>query len=219
MHNDDRLLIIAPSSFEFAVVRKGLGSLLMERKCRLMMCGVGEKQSRAFSLKLDPVSISRLVLVGWGGGLTAALKAGDILCADKVLHADLPALACAPSPGGRMRTGPILTSRKALLTSTEKQAAAATGAIAVEMEAYPLAAWASQHSIPFIHGRVILDAWNESLPDLGQGLDDSGRIQRLPLLKLLAARPALLIDLMRLNHRIKMVNPLLATLAVDLVRN
>jgi len=182
-----------------------------------MQCGVGEQHSSAFCLKMDQLAVSRLVLIGWAGGLTANLRVGDTICADVALRDGQPPLACTPPPGGKVRTGPILTVPQALLTSSEKQAAAASGALAVEMEAYPLAAWASHRAIPFLHGRVILDAWDESLPDLGQGLDASGRMSFLPLLRQLAANPSLLLDLVRLIRRVHMLDPLLAKLALDLV--
>ena len=209
--------IVTPTALEFTAVRKGLGNMLKEGNCQLMMCGVGEQQSSAFCRKLDQLAIARLVLIGWSGGLTGDLGVGDAICADTALRDGQPPLACTLPPGGNYRTGPILTAPKALLTPSEKQAAAASGALAVEMEAYPLAAWANQRSIPFIHGRVILDTRDEALPDMGEGLDSSGKVHVGALLKLLARRPALLQELARLNHRVQMLNPILGKLAADIV--
>lgn len=51
------------------------------------------------------------------------------------------------------------------------------------MEAYPLAAWASAHDIPFIHGRVILDSAEDDLPGLSSRnlrfISDSLRLIKL----------------------------------------
>jgi nucleoside phosphorylase len=164
---------------------------------------------------MEQLAVKRLVLVGWGGGLTAGLNAGDVLCASIALHAGKQPVTCTPPTGGKIRAGPILTSAKALLTPAEKRAAADTGALAVEMEAYPLAVWANQHSIPFMHGRVILDTWDETLPDLS--LNASGGVSPIELLKLVAKRPAVLAELARLNRRVQMLDPLLARLAFDLI--
>jgi nucleoside phosphorylase len=206
-------MIVAPTTLEISAVRKGLVRFL-EGNYRLLMCGVGEGQSSAFCEKLNPAEISRLVLVGWGGGLTNVLKAGDIVCADAALYSGRPAIPCAIAPSS-LRSGPILTAPHALMTPAEKQVAASSGALAVEMEAYPLAAWASQHSIPFLHGRVILDAWNEALPNVET--DDTGQVRPFKLLKKLVKHPAIVTDLARLGRRVQILNPLLAKLAIDLI--
>ena len=207
------VFIVAPTTYEFNAVNQGLRSYLQVGEYRLLQCGMGEEQSSAFCARLDGLSITRLVLVGWGGGLSHDLKVGDLICADRALHAGQPPVPCT-LPGGDFRCGPILTAHDALMTPSEKQAALESGALAVEMEAYPLAAWASQRSIPFLHGRVISDTWDETLPDVE--MDASGRPRMLAVLKRLARRPAMLADLVRFGRRIQALNPLLVKLAIRL---
>ena len=85
------------------------------------------------------------------------------------------------------------------------------------MEAYPLAAWAAQHAVPFVHGRVILDTADDALPALDGVLDGYGRLQIQPLLEALARRPALLGEFTRLALRWRGVNRRLAELAEAVV--
>ncbi len=70
-------------------------------------------------------------------------------------------LTCPAWPPARALGMPELPA-----TPQAKRDAQRSGALAVEMEAYPLAAWAAAHRLLFIHARVILDAVDESLPDL-----------------------------------------------------
>ena len=207
------VFIVAPTTYEFNAVNQGLGSYLQGGEYRLLQCGMGEEQSSAFCARLDGLSITRLVLVGWAGGLSHDLKVGDLLYADRALHAGQPSMPCA-LPGTTLRCGPILTVHAALMTPGEKQAALESGALAVEMEAYPLAAWASRHGIPFLHGRVISDTCDETLPDVE--MDTKGRPLPIALLKRLARHPAMLGELARFGRRIQALNPLLVKLAISL---
>lgn len=80
-----------------------------------------------------------------------------------------------------------------------------------------MAAWASQRGVPFIHGRVILDTLDEAIPDIGQGLDASGAVSLVPFLKQLVLHPKLLGELWRLNNRVRLVNPALEKLVLDVL--
>jgi hypothetical protein len=205
-------LILTPTSLEYAAVKKALPGTI-----QLRQCGVGEQQSGLFCQCL-PETPACLVLIGWAGGLAPHLAIGDIVCANLVLREGQPPLPCTPLPLQGVHTGPILTVPQALLTLAEKrQAYQASGALAVEMEAYPIAAWAQQRDIPFVHLRVISDRRDESLPDLGAGLDASGRVHLLPLLQKLMRQPALIATLWHLNRRLQSLNPILATLASNAV--
>ena len=212
-------LIVTPTALEFAAVRKGLAGRPGREPGRLMMCGVGEQQSGLFCQKMDLNAPTCLILIGWGGGLAASLEVGDVVCADTALREGQPRLLCKVVTIPNVRTGPILTAARALLTPSEKLAAQASGALAVEMEAYPLAAWANRRGIPFIHVRIILDTLDETLPDLGQALDPSGKVRLAPLMSLLARRPGLLRELWQLNRRVRALNPVLAKVTKGILQN
>jgi uridine phosphorylase len=218
-------LVLTPTAIEYAAVQKGLKKALTQGQVRLLRCGVGEQQSALSCQKIDQGlvfsggqairlnAIACLVLLGWAGGLAPDLAVGDVVCARAALRDGLPTLNCETLPIKNAREGSILTSRKALLTPFEKSAAQASGALAVEMEAYPIAAWAKERGFPFMHARVIMDTVDETLPDFGLSVNASGQIQLTSFLKQLIHQPALLRDLWRLNRRITAINPPLEILA------
>src|SRR5450759_893292 len=119
-------LIVTPTALELAAVQKGLTGRLGREPCRLMMCGVGEQQSGLFCQKMDLIAPTCLVLIGWGGGLAAGLAAGDVVCADTALREGQQRLFCKVVTMPNVRTGPILTAPRALLTPAEKRAAQAS---------------------------------------------------------------------------------------------
>jgi nucleoside phosphorylase len=211
-------LVVTPTALENSAVQNALKRYLLPSPVQSMICGVGEGQSRLFCQKIDRNRVSCLVLLGWAGGLAPSVAAGDVVCADAALRDGQPPLSCRALPIKNARRGPILTVAKALLTPAEKQSAQASGALAVEMEAYPLAEWAGQAGIPFVHARVILDTLDESLPDFGDGVDASAGLRVGRFLKRLARHPGLAWGLWKLNARIRLINPALENLALEILR-
>jgi nucleoside phosphorylase len=210
-------LVVTPTALEKSAVQNALKKYLLPSPVQSMICGVGEGQSRLFCQKIDKNMVSCLVLLGWAGGLAAGVAAGDIVCADAALRDGQPPISCRTLPIKNARSGPILTVPKALLTPAKKQSAQASGALAVEMEAYPLAEWADQVGIPFVHARVILDTLDESLPDFGDGLDASTGLRVGPFLKRVARHPGLVWELWKLNARIRLTNLALENLALEIL--
>ncbi len=208
-------LFVAPTSVEYAAVRKALKPALAAQRVHLVQCGVGEKNAAEFCRHLHPAEISYLVLLGWAGGLVSELPVGAVIFADTALREGRQPLSCLTLPVVGSLTGPILTSPIVLNTPAEKYAAVAGGALAVEMEAYSLAAWAVENHILFVHGRLILDSVEETLPDTGSFQDETGRIRLGSLLKNMAARPALFLSLARLFRRVRKLDPFLEKLAAD----
>ena len=87
-----------------------------------------------------------VALLGWAGGLRDDLAVGDIVIVDRALAAGRSDVDCLalPLPGtARVHRGPVLTADHVVAAPAAKRAAAACGALAVEMEAHPLATWAA----------------------------------------------------------------------------
>jgi nucleoside phosphorylase len=181
----------------------------------------------AFCGTLDARSINYLLLVGWAGGLSPELNPGEIVLGERSLAAGKTPMACAIPTGiqdkleeagiVKVRIGDILTSLQVLATPEAKQDAYQMSALAAEMEAYPLAAWANANGLPFVHARVILDAVHESLPELGDSLDEFGRPRIFPILARVVRHPALISQVWWLALRIRQLNSRLAALAGALV--
>jgi hypothetical protein len=157
-----RIVLITPTWAEAYAVHRALRQ--SPRKAKVKICGIGPARASAFCKKLDPISLNALVLLGWAGGLSEELKTGDVITASHALMQGESACLCKALSIPGAVIAPIITSKKVLTSTEEKQEARYTGALAVEMEAYPIADWAHQHSIPFTHARVILDALDDPLP-------------------------------------------------------
>jgi len=208
-------IMVAPTREEWRVLRRALAPELAAGKLRLEECGVGPENAAALCRRLEDEGWrGSLFLAGWAGGLSADLAAGSVVLARSALSLDGPPHACEQRHLPDARVGDILTVSRALYTPEEKRRATATGALAVEMEAYPIAAWAEAQGLPFVHARVVLDAADERLPDLSQVVDESGRLRWLAL----GRHPSLLLELARLYTRLRRLNPILAGLARQLVR-
>jgi nucleoside phosphorylase len=218
------LFFIMPTAGEYRVVE----AVVRARRwpVTLRMCGIGPRRAAAICTEFDRGARPRgLALLGWAGGLRDDLAVGDIVIADRALAAGRRDVNCLPLPlpgTAHVHRGPVLTADHVVAAPAAKRTAATCGALAVEMEAYPLAAWAAQHEAPFVHGRVILDTVADALPALNGVLDGYGRLQIRPLLGALARRPALLGEFTRLALRLRGVNRRLAelteTVAVALLR-
>ena len=222
-----KILIVTPTAPEYAAVSSALGKKPEIERLRLQQCGVGMRQASAFCATLDAGSISCLVLLGWAGGLLPDLKPGEIILGKHALFADEPPMVCTIPTGiqenleragiGKVRTGNMITTSQVLATPEAKHSAQQMAALAVEMEAYPLAAWANTNGLPFVHARVILDAVHESLPMLGDSLDKFGRPRIIPIIARVIRHPALIGQIWWLALRIHQLNSHLAVLAGALV--
>jgi hypothetical protein len=165
-----------------------------------------------------PHPLQGLALIGWAGGLRPDLAPGDIVLANYALDEHRGSVPCKVLDMPETEIGALLTVSAPLMTVQAKRAARtdATFAkvpLAVEMEAYPLALWAWQHKIPFVHVRVILDAANETLPDLAEALDPMGRIRPGRIVQRLLERPWLCASMLRLGVRVQRLGPVMTQVA------
>jgi adenosylhomocysteine nucleosidase len=205
--------LLVPSMAELSVVGRALERERQQPHLALARLGVGPASAAAYARQLGSGPGDRIALIGWAGGLCAAAAIGGIVVASEALDGEGHRVACEVLPLPGALAGPVLTMAAPLLTEAAKrQAGAQTGAVAVEMEAFPLALWAAERQVRFYHVRVILDGVGESLPDVAGLLDESGGLARGWPGHLLA-RPALVPALLRLARRTQVVAPALATAA------
>lgn len=209
------LLLVTPTSSEYALVGAAVGDLLANDGLEIYVCGMGQASATALCHRLQARtrSLKGLALIGWAGGLCPNLAAGDIVLADAALDVQGERVPCTVIQLPGAKVGTLLTVPAPLLTPQAKSAASNCGALAVEMEAYPVAAWAWTHNLPFVHARVILDPVSEALPDLGDALDLLGRVRRGRLARRLLARPRLAVALLHLAYRVQTLGPVLSKAA------
>jgi adenosylhomocysteine nucleosidase len=116
------------------------------------------------------------LLVSWGfaGGLGAAVAPGTVVLPRRVLEQGAEPLRVAAAWHARLSAlagelaleqGDLLTVRAALESPAEKRAAAAaTHAVAVDMESMAVAATAARARVPFVALRVVVDGLDDALP-------------------------------------------------------
>jgi hypothetical protein len=217
-------VVVAPMRWESKAVRRAVGGLQRVDApfpawrgdtLTLIECGVGPERAARVTSWLDSTPKSpplpaggdlELWLVGVAGGLAEGLETGDALLADSVIAGGerLPCEADAELRarlGEGVRVGPVLSSARALIPPEEKRAAAArTGALAVEMEAAPLARWAAGRGVRFVHLRVILDPVGIPVYGAEETGDGRGHFCRL-IVPLYLAHPRALRAMLDLRGR------------------
>jgi len=137
--------------------------------------------------KLDLV-----VSVGYCGGLDPALKAGQIVVADRVEAAESGEIFSAIEPLAHQRRpfGSIISLDRFVQTADEKRRLRASGAVAVEMEAAGVAREARGLGLPFGCVRVVTDEAEEGfIIDYNAARDASGRIRKGGVVRLALGRP------------------------------
>ncbi|HZD56193.1 MAG TPA: hypothetical protein VE136_05700 [Anaerolineales bacterium] len=199
---------------EYRAVEAAAGEWLTDGTVRLERCGFGPQQATDYCQQLDDrINFDWLVLTGYAGGLARNLQPGDLVLADTALAFGQPQIPCTALSVPGTVTGPVLTVPRLLTTPQSKGAALPRGALAVEMEGYPLAAWASTRDLPFVHARVILDGVDERVPNLGNSLDAFGRPRIAQLLFQLLRRPPLAPRLITFAWRVNSLKPRLGVCA------
>jgi len=154
-----------------------------------------------------------IVSAGCAGGLDPSLLPGDVVLAT-ALNGDgaagaLPtdasrradAVRVAAAAGLRAVEGPVVCSAAVLTTVAEKRAAAAVGAIAVEMEGGPVAAAAAAARVPFLSVRTILDGAEHAVIVPPALIDPArGAVRPLAAAAYLATHPGVIRELRALQR-------------------
>lgn len=158
------------------------------REVVVVQGGVGPDAARAATAAV-PAEAALLGSVGVVGALAPGLAPGDVIIPTAVVwegggaagrYDVAPALvaamlaALAPALPRPARAGVLLSSPSIVVAVDAKRAAYDRhAALAVEMEAAALAAYATERGVPFFAVRVVLDPADLSLEDLPPNLDAS----------------------------------------------
>lgn len=180
-----RVAVIAALSFEkepleSAITANGSGAsgpgpTDPNSRISIHQCGVGAE--RALRAARDALAQGAVGLVSWGlaGGLDPALAAGTVLLPSTLLTRNgrrfqtdpawRETLSALLAPGLTVHEGDLLNTEEVLTTPNAKaRLAAATGAVAVDMESAAIAEAATAAGRPFVVLRVIADGAGDSLP-------------------------------------------------------
>lgn len=201
------------------MVKRCLGGIQSGSTFELLMCGMGQLAAKTLHqfVEGNKTPFAGLLLLGWAGGISPDLSPGDIVVASTAMNTSGESLPCSAMPIPGAVHGPVVTVSTPLQDPQEKAALQGTGALAVEMEAYPLACWAQVNGLPFSHARVIYDSASERLPDMGDTLDAFGRVKFYNLQRVILTHPGFGRDLYRLYRKTQTLAPRLCALSRTVV--
>ena len=173
--------------------------------------GAGPVNAQAAAELLVAQGAARLISWGCAGALSATLKPGDLVLADKLIAAGNIEIAVDADWHSETKnrlatfivahTGRLAESMSIVSASKDKkQLHALTGAIAVDMESIAIAKIAGQHGHPFLVIRVIVDPVDMNLPRaINYSLNNQGEVVLGKLLLFLVRHPAELPGLIKLG--------------------
>lgn len=154
----------------------GIGECARWRNGWVAVSGMGPHNAMRAAERLLACGVARLANWGVAGALTPDLITGDVLIPDHIgfMHHDAgfatdPALAAQLaellSASLRVRRGLLWSAPQPVATRVDKQALATRShALAVDMEAAPIAAVAARAKLPFVAVKAICDPVNRELP-------------------------------------------------------
>jgi 4-hydroxy-3-methylbut-2-enyl diphosphate reductase len=155
------LLVVAALRSEYAALLGGGPETSLER------CGMGPARVQRWLPRLDELSPGAIAVAGVAGGLDPSLRPGDIVVGTEVrdasgriaLRAAAPLVAELRRRGLPVRTGPIVSVDHVLMSRSEREKLAGSGAVAVDMESAFLVrgALARHPDVPVAVVRVIVD--------------------------------------------------------------
>jgi adenosylhomocysteine nucleosidase len=185
------------------------------REVWLIKTAVGEQHAAAAAQAVcASTSFDLLLSTGCAGALAPEMRPGDLTIATAVIgnssgrrfetdprYREAASIA-AERAALRPFIGPLLCSAHVLATAAAKRdAAASTGAIAVEMEGAALAAFAHDAGMPFAAVRAILDSAETELPAAAELVDpQTGGVHVRNLIRHLASHPGALAQVLALQR-------------------
>ncbi len=153
-------LVLAPLRLEAWALAAGLGGA-----AAVARCGYGMRRAAAAAERIRAGRPRPIAVAGFGGALAAGLAPGDLVVATEVRDGAGDAVPCPSAEllagalrraGRSVRLGPILTVDR-LVRGAERDRLAASGALAVDMESYPLAKAAAEAGAPLAVVRSVVD--------------------------------------------------------------
>ena len=180
--------------------------------CGVVRTGMGPARAAAAAAAAPPARL--YVSSGCAGGVVEWLRAGDLVSATSVIRlhrdgqpaerlaiADVRLTAWAAGRGFRVHAGPLASTPAILATGGTKADAAATGALAVDMESGAIGAAARARGASFLVLRVVLDEAGQELPIDPSLIDDTGEVRVARALATSALHPGRWRALVRLGRQ------------------
>ena len=169
-----KVLVLVALEQELRSVARALGAPVRGDSVRgpVMALAIGPGGDARPALAHHRPSV--VVSCGFAGGLDPALSAGDLVLATAVRRPVGEAVAAPESPrkvaalalqgSSRLVQGELVCSTTVAASAGEKRTLRGTGAVAVDMESYPVAQAAREAGVPWLSLRAIVDPADSTLP-------------------------------------------------------
>lgn len=195
-----------------------ISSLGVDGDLITLRSGIGWHNAETAARRLVELGAGALLNLGLSGGLSPDLEPGVLIVADRclLLEDDAPrgswSLSAAigqsacrhlKAAGGAVRTGSIVSTREAALSTGRKAMLFNTfGALAVDMESAAIAAVADQTGLPCLICRAVCDPVGQSIPSpLLSALAPNGDLRPGILCAAVMRRPWILADMVHLARQ------------------
>lgn len=198
----------------------------------ILITGVGGTN---VELNLKPVlkeyNVSTVISIGVSGGITNDVQYGDVVIQEiiycqkkdttfsssKKLIDEFSKLFVNSQNCYKIKNG--VTVDQVISTKDEKQKLSTLfPSSLIDMETFYIANLSNEKGIPMISIRLILDNYDELLPDLSTVLNEKGHIQPVNLIKKILKNPVLIIHLIKLGNKMKVLKKNISDL-IELVLN
>lgn len=210
MADDAPILLLAALQDEMKPVAARVGS---DTRLVTLVTGIGgQRMCAALNADIARRRPGRIILIGFSGALTPALKPGDVLRPSHVIDLsnktiilgdDAPIIGTRDTPRGASTT--LLTVPYVITeASTKKGMNELHRAAAVDMESFYVAELAAEHGIPLTIVRAISDPVDFEMPaQIGSWVSADGSPRIGAVLRSLARKPSLLPTLLKLRSHTK----------------
>ena len=217
--------IVVAMEREARVVHAALATRGLASRARVAVSGIGPRRAGEAAQALAAGGASALVVFGLAGALVDGIAAGDVLIPRRVCDAegavfeggDPHALAATVRLHGlvTVHDALLVSVARAVLTREDKRAlAAASGAVAVDMESAAVASVARAAGLRWTVLRTVSDAADRALPQCAvHGVDGHGRVRALALAAAIARRPWELGALFALGRDVRHAQRMLGSVA------
>jgi adenosylhomocysteine nucleosidase len=229
-----RTLLTTEASLNDSGLR-GFCGRIADTPVALVKTGVGIRNARDTTARaLDTFrDVHLVVMTGVAGALRDDLPVGRVVLADKLMTREDGSFraerilevprnqfeiftTALQSAKLQYAAGPMLTSRRAIITGADKRLAhKVSGAVSVDMESAVIAIEADVRGLPFICMRTILDTASEDLP-VANLVDENGHVRPLAAAKALFVHPGITVSVARFVRNLQLATRSLAV-ATDAV--
>jgi adenosylhomocysteine nucleosidase len=216
----EKILLVAAEAFEFSgilsvcarsetldwPIQYARSVQCGDRRLFLAANGPGPELAReAVMAAVVRENPDKVVNTGFCGALDPSLDIGDVVVASSIDAVDLGRcyITRIPRYDRPATTGRMVSVGHVVQTAAEKRALRDRDAVAVEMEAASVAAWAEERNLPFYCVRAVTDrAAEDFVVDFNTARDETGRFSRYRILGAALKHPlAGIPELIRLARR------------------